>query len=164
MFCACLGRELRSRSDKEAIMGKLVRDAMTPNPRTIGGTATVVEAAQIMDRADVGAIPVVDADDILVGIITDRDIAVRVVAAGRDPRSTTVADVATSDVSPAYPNEPLDDALEQMAYRQVRRLPVIDDDRVVGMLAQADMVHELKDKQAGRLVDEISHEPAHVEV
>jgi CBS domain-containing protein len=73
-------------------MGKLVRDAMTPNPRTIAGGASVVDAARIMEQADVGAIPVVDSDDILVGIITDRDIAVRVVAAGRDPRSTTVAD------------------------------------------------------------------------
>jgi CBS domain-containing protein len=145
-------------------MGKLVRDAMTPNPRTIAGGASVVDAARIMEQADVGAIPVVDSDDILVGIITDRDIAVRVVAAGRDPRSTTVADIATNNVSPAYPDEPLDEALEQMAYRQVRRLPVIDDDRVIGILAQADMVHELKDKQAGRLVDEISHEPQRVEV
>jgi CBS domain-containing protein len=151
-------------SYKEAIMRKLVRDAMTPNPRTIGGSATVMEAAQLMEQADVGAVPVVDGDDVLVGIVTDRDIAVRVVAAGKDPRSTTVSDIATTSVSPAYPNEPLDDALEQMAYRQVRRLPVIEDDRVVGMLAQADMVHELKDKQAGRLVDEISHEPEHVEV
>ena len=145
-------------------MRKLVRDAMTPNPRTIGGGASVIEAAQLMETADVGAIPVVDSDDILVGIVTDRDIALRVVGAGKDPRSTMVNDIATTSVSPAYPNEPLDDALEQMAYRQVRRLPVIEDDRVVGMLAQADMVHELKDKQAGRLVDEISHEPEHIAV
>jgi CBS domain-containing protein len=82
------------------------------------------------------------------------------VAAGRDPVSTTVGEIATTTVSPAYPDEPLDEAYEQMAYRQVRRLPVIDDDRVIGMLAQADMVHELKDKQAGKLVDEISQEPA----
>ena len=145
-------------------MRKLVRDAMTPNPRTIGGGASALEAARLMEQADVGAIPVVDSDDILVGIVTDRDIALRVVAAGKDPRTTIVGDIATTTVSPAYPNEPLDDALEQMAYRQVRRLPVIEDDRVVGMLAQADMVHELKDKQAGRLVDEISHEPQRVEV
>jgi CBS domain-containing protein len=156
--------ESSARNDKEAIMRKLVRDAMTPNPRTIGSGASVVEAAQLMETADVGAIPVVDSDDILVGIVTDRDIALRVVGAGKDPRSTTVNDIATTSVSPAYPNEPLDDALEQMAYRQVRRLPVIEDDRVVGMLAQADMVHELKDKQAGRLVDEISHEPEHIQV
>jgi CBS domain-containing protein len=141
-------------------MGKLVRDAMTPNPRTVTRETPVTEAAQIMEQIDVGSLPVVDGDLILHGMVTDRDIAIRVVAAGLDPRSTTVGEIATTSVSPAYPDEPLDEAYEQMAYRQVRRLPVIEDDRVVGMLAQADMVHELKDKQAGKLVDEISHEPA----
>ena len=72
-------------------------------------------------------------------MITDRDIALRVVAAGRDPRSTTAGEVATKPVSVAYPDEPLDEALEQMAYQQVRRLPVIEDDRVIGILAQADI-------------------------
>jgi CBS domain-containing protein len=145
-------------------MGKLVRDAMTPNPRTVVQDMPVVDAARIMEEADVGSVPVVDSDQILLGMVTDRDIAIRVVAAGRDPRSTTVGEIATTNVSPAYLDEPLDEALDQMAYRQVRRLPVIDDDRVVGILAQADMVHELKDKQAGKLVDEISHEPAHMAV
>jgi CBS domain-containing protein len=140
-------------------MGKVVRDAMTPNPRTIQRDESVIEAAKIMEEADVGSIPVVDADQILLGMVTDRDIALRVVATGRDPQTTTVGEIATNNVSPAYPDEPLEEALDQMAYRQVRRLPVIEDDRVVGILAQADMVHELKDKQAGRLVDEISHEP-----
>ena len=144
-------------------MGKLVRDAMTRDPRTIGDGSSVVEAARIMEEADVGAVPVVDNDDILVGIVTDRDIALRVVAAGRDPHSTTVAEIATQSVSPTYPDLPLDDALEQMAYRRVRRLPVIEDDRVVGMLARADMVHELKSKQAAHLVDEISHQAQSLE-
>jgi CBS domain-containing protein len=143
-------------------MGKLVRDAMTPNPHTVGRETPVAEAARVMEAADVGSIPVVDVDGILVGMVTDRDIALRVVAAGRDPGSTTVGEVATSSVSPAYPDEPLEEALAQMAYRQVRRLPVIEDDRVVGILAQADMVHELKDKQAGKLVDDISHEPQRI--
>ena len=137
-------------------MGKLVRDAMTPNPRTVGLGDSVVEAAQIMEKEDVGSVPVVDADNILVGMITDRDIALRVVAAGRDPRSTTAGEVATTQVSPAYPDEPLDEALEQMASLQVRRLPVIEDDRVIGILAQADVVHEVREKKAGRLVEEIS--------
>jgi CBS domain-containing protein len=109
-----------------------------------------------MEAEDVGAIPVVDTDNILVGMITDRDIVLRVVAAGRDPRSTAAGEVATKQVSPAYPDEPLDQALEQMAHRQVRRLPVIEDDRVVGILAQADVVHEVKDKKAGQLIEEIS--------
>src|SRR2546423_1456421 len=86
----------------EVTMVKLVRDAMTPNPRTIGSDVTVVEAARIMKHADIGAIPVVDRDDILIGIVTDRDIAIRVVAAGRDPRLTTVDDIATKNVSPAF--------------------------------------------------------------
>ena len=137
-------------------MGKMVRDAMTPNPRTVALDHSVVEAAQIMEKEDVGSVPVVDADNILVGMITDRDIALRVVAAGRDPRSTTAGEVATKQVSPAYPDLPLDEALELMAYLQVRRLPVIEDDRVIGILAQADVVHEVRDKKAGHLVEEIS--------
>jgi CBS domain-containing protein len=145
-------------------MGKRVRDAMTANPRTINREDSVLTAARIMELEDVGSIPVVDTDRILVGMVTDRDIALRVVAAGRDPSSTSVGEIATTSVSAAYPDEPLDEALEQMAYRQVRRLPVIDDDRVIGILAQADVVHEVKDKQAGRLVDEISHEPERIKL
>jgi CBS domain-containing protein len=116
---------------------------MTANPRTIRREATVREAAMVMAEQDVGALPVVDSDQILVGMITDRDIALRVVAADRDPRSTQVSDIATTSVSPAYPDEPLSEAVDQMVYRQVRRLPVIEDDRVVGMLAQADVVHDI---------------------
>src|SRR3989449_9265483 len=118
-------------------MSKLVRDAMTANPRTVQLDASVVDAARIMAEEDVGSVPVVDADNILAGMITDRDIALRVVAAGRDPRSTTAGEVATKQVSPAYPDLPLDEALELMAYLQVPRLPVIEDDRVIGILAQA---------------------------
>jgi CBS domain-containing protein len=141
-------------------MSKLVRDAMTVNTRTVNLNDSVVDAAQIMEEEDVGSVPVVDTDNILIGMITDRDIALRVVAAGRDPRSTAAGEVATKQVSPAYPDEPLDQALEQMAHRQVRRLPVIEDDRVVGILAQADVVHEVKDKKAGQLIEEISESRA----
>lgn len=137
-------------------MRKLVRDAMTANPRTIDRNRLVVEAAKMMAEEDVGAIPVVDHDQILLGMITDRDIALRVVAEGRDPQTTPVGEIATTQVSPAYPDESLDEALEQMAYRRVRRLPVIDNDRVVGILAQADVVLEVADKKAGHLVEEIS--------
>jgi CBS domain-containing protein len=138
-------------------MGKLVRDVMTSDPLVVRPEASVAEAAHLMCEGDVGAIPVVDSENLLLGIVTDRDIAVRAVAAGRDPRSTRVDEIASMRVSPAYPDETLDDAMEQMTYRGVRRLPVIDDDRVVGMLSQADVVHEVRDKQAGRFVDAISH-------
>ena len=141
-------------------MSKLVRDAMTVNPRTVNMKDSVVEAAHIMEKEDVGSVPVVDTDNILVGMITDRDIALRVVAAGKDPRSTAAGDVATKEVSPTYPDASLDQALSQMAQRQVRRLPVIENDRVVGILAQADIVHEVRDKKAGQLVEEISESRA----
>jgi CBS domain-containing protein len=142
-------------------MAKTVRDAMTPDPRCIDRSTSVVDAAHLMEAEDVGSLPVVDHDDFLVGIVTDRDVALRVVAAGRDPGSTPVGDILTENPIYAYPDEPLDEALEQMAYRRVRRLPVVDSDRLIGMLAQADVVHEVKDKKAGQLVEEIS-QPADV--
>ena len=137
-------------------MAKQVREAMTANPHTLQLDASVAEAAKAMAEADVGSLPVVDVDGILFGMITDRDIVVRVVATGKNPSSTKVDGVATKDVSPAYPDDSLDEALLRMAQRQVRRLPVIEDDRVVGILAQADVAHEAKDKKTGQLVEEIS--------
>lgn len=138
-------------------MRKFVRDAMTRDPYTVRPEALSTEAARLMAESDVGAIPVVDSENRLLGIVTDRDIAVRVVAVGRDPRSTRVDEIASMRVSPAYPDEPLDEAVEQMAYRRVRRLPVVEDERLVGMLSQADVVHEVRDKQAGQLVEAISN-------
>jgi len=142
-------------------MTKLVRDAMTANPRTLMIGASVLAAARAMKEEDVGSLPVVDSDGVLFGLITDRDIVLRVVAASKDPAAMPVEDVATKDISPAYPDESLDEALQQMAHWQVRRLPVIEDDRVVGMLAQADVVQEARDKKAGQLVAEISQPSEH---
>jgi CBS domain-containing protein len=142
-------------------MAKTVADAMTPEPRTVSRLSSVVDAAKIMFEEDVGSVPVVE-DGSLVGIVTDRDIALRVVAAQRDPTTTYVEEIATARPHVATPDESLDDAYEQMAAWRVRRLPVVSDDgRLVGMLAQADLVHELRDKKAGQLVEEIS-EPGEV--
>src|SRR4029450_3254184 len=99
-------------------MSKLVRDAMTVNPRTVSLNDSVVDAAQIMEQEDVGSVPVVDTDNILVGMITAPELPLGVVPAGKDPRSTAAGEVATKPVSPAYPDESLDQALEQMAHRQ----------------------------------------------
>jgi CBS domain-containing protein len=144
-------------------MTKLVRDAMTANPRTLLLGTSVREAARIMEAEDVGSIPVVDREGILAGVITDRDIVLRVVAAGKEPDSTIIDEVATRDVVPAYPEEPLDEALMQMAHLQVRRLPVIEDDRVVGILAQADVAQEARAKKIGQLVEDISQPREHEE-
>jgi CBS domain-containing protein len=145
-------------------MSKTVADAMTVNPRAISRHATAVEAAKTMLDEDVGSVPVLDDDGMICAIVTDRDIALRVVAAGRDPHAMRVEEFATSDPHCASPDESLDDAYDRMTTWRVRRLPVIDGDRLVGMLAQADLVQELKDKKAGQLVEEISQpgQPAYV--
>ncbi len=146
-------------------MAKTVRDIMTESPRTVTRSTSIVEAAQLMEREDVGSLPVVDEGGFLVGIVTDRDITVRAVGAGRDVRSTTVGEIFTDKPTCAWPDEPLDEALDLMTYRQVRRLPVVEDDQLVGIVALADVVHEVKGKKAARLVDEIcqpAREHAHV--
>jgi len=136
-------------------MSKTVQDAMTANPVTISRTDTVVNAARLMESADVGSVPVVDGGT-PVAIVTDRDIAIRVVAQGKDPSATQVADIATDQPYYVHPEQNLDEALELMASRKVRRLPVVDDGQLVGMLAQADIVHEAKDKKAAHIIEEIS--------
>ena len=136
-------------------MSKTVADVMTAEPRAVTRQTSAVDTAKTMLEEDVGSVPVVDGGN-LVGIVTDRDIALRVVAAGRDPRTTTVAEIASPDPHCASPDESLEDAYERMAAWRIRRLPVVEGDRLVGMLAQADLVHELKDRKAGQLVDEIS--------
>ena len=113
------------------------------------------DLAKLMRHHDIGAVPVVE-DGALIGIITDRDLALRVVAEERDPNMTDAEEIATADPHAAEPRESLDEAYVRMATWRVRRLPVVNGDRLVGMVAQADLVHELKDKRAGQLVDEIS--------
>jgi CBS domain-containing protein len=136
-------------------MSKTVADVMTANPSTVTRLATATDAAKLMLEQDVGSVPVVDNGN-LIGIVTDRDIALRVVAEGRDPTATHVAEIATPEPRAADPGETLEFAYERMAAWRVRRLPVVEGERLVGMLSQADLVHELKDKKAGQLVDEIS--------
>jgi CBS domain-containing protein len=136
-------------------MGKNVKDVMTSNPTTVQSDATVVEAARIMRDQDTGIVPVVE-NDRLVGTVTDRDITVRVVAEGRDPESTTVREIASTDVVSVEPQQDLSEALRLMAEHQVRRLPVVENDRVVGIVAQADVAREADDAQTGELVEEIS--------
>jgi CBS domain-containing protein len=136
-------------------MGKNVKDVMTSNPTTVQSDATVVEAARIMRDQDTGIVPVVE-NDRLVGTVTDRDITVRVVAEGRDPESTTVREIASTDVVSVEPQQDLSEAVRLMAEHQVRRLPVVENDRVVGIVAQADVAREADDAQTGELVEEIS--------
>jgi CBS domain-containing protein len=136
-------------------MAKSVRDAMTSNPLTIGARDPVVDAARLMRDKDIGSLPVVE-DGRLLGMITDRDIAVRVVAEGSDPSSVTVRDVASREAVNATPDQDLDEALRLMAKHQVRRLPVTEGDQLVGVLTQADVAHESDSKKVGEMVESIS--------
>ncbi len=135
---------------------KSIRDLMTSNPRTVEPSTPIVEAARAMKEADVGSMPIVDGDTV-VGILTDRDIALRVVAEGKDPQATTVESVASRDLITVDPQQSLDEALRLMAQHQVRRLPVCEEDgRLVGIVAQADVAREVGDQKTGELVEEIS--------
>lgn len=139
-------------------MGKGIREVMTSNPRKIEADKPVAEAAKLMRDEDVGLAPVVEGDR-LVGTLTDRDIAIRVVAEGKDPASTSVREVASTDVVTVGPEQDLDDALSLMAQHQVRRVPVVEQDgRLVGVVAQADVARQSDEQQTGELVGHISKE------
>jgi CBS domain-containing protein len=137
-------------------MAKNIRDAMSSNPCSIDADKNVVYAAKMMREEDVGLAPIVEGNR-LVGTLTDRDIALRVVAEGRDPESTTVREVASSDLVTVDPQQGLDEALRLMAQHQVRRLPVVEEDgRLVGVVAQADVAQHASPSETGRMVEEIS--------
>jgi CBS domain-containing protein len=136
-------------------MAKSVRDAMTEDPRSIGESASVVEAAQLMREEDIGSLPITD-EEKLVGMITDRDITTRVVAAAADPKMTSVADVLSRDLVSVEPDNDLEEALGLMARHQVRRLPVVENGRLVGIVAQADIALRENETKTGELVEAIS--------
>ena len=133
-----------------------IRELMTESPRTVSSDATVVEAARVMRDDDFGLVPVVDGDR-LVGTVTDRDIAIRVVAEERDPSNTLVREIASADLVTIDPEQELGEALRLMAQHQVRRLPVVEEDgRLVGIVAQADVARHCDDTQTGQVVEQIS--------
>ena len=137
-------------------MGQSIREIMTANPSTIEPGNSVVDAARIMKQEDAGVVPVTE-NGRLTGMVTDRDIAIRVVAEGKDPQSTTVREVASTDLVTVDPQQGLDEALRLMAQHQVRRLPVVEEDgRLVGVVAQADVARQGDDTKTGQVVQEIS--------
>jgi CBS domain-containing protein len=137
-------------------MGKPIREVMTPEPCTIDADKSVAYAAKMMRDEDVGLAPIVEGDR-LVGTVTDRDIVTRVVAEGKDPESTAVREIASTQLVTIDPDQDLDEALRLMAKHQVRRLPVVEEDgRVVGVVAQADVAREGDDSRTGEVVQQIS--------
>jgi CBS domain-containing protein len=141
-------------------MGTKVREVMTDRPRCVTMETPISEAAQLMESEDVGSLPVIE-DDQLAGMVTDRDIVIRAVAKGKDPRGMPVREVASRELVTVYADDDLANALQKMASEQVRRLPVVDEEnRLVGVLAQADVALGAKEKAVGEVVEEISRSPS----
>ena len=132
-----------------------IREAMTPNPTTIESGTTAQEAARTMKSEDIGSLPIIEGER-LIGVVTDRDIAIRIVAEGKGA-DTTVGEIASKDVVTIDPQQTLDEAVRLMAENQVRRLPVTEEDgRLVGVLAQADIAQTGQDELTGEVVQRIS--------
>ncbi|MDQ3162139.1 MAG: CBS domain-containing protein [Actinomycetota bacterium] len=136
-------------------MQHTIREAMTPNPKTVAAGTSAQEAARLMQSEDVGSIPIVDGDR-LIGIVTDRDIATRLVAEGKGPE-TTVGEIASQALVTIDPQQSLDEAARLMGEHQLRRLPVCEEDgKLVGILAQADIAQSGHDSLTGDTVQRIS--------
>jgi len=125
------------------------KDLMTRNPITCPSSGTVQVAALIMSEEDVGIVPVVDAQtNRLVGVVTDRDLCLDVVAAGRNPKETKIANSLHAQPVICFADDDIEECLEQMKLHQVRRVPIVDEDgRCVGIISQKDLALVLKEPQ-----------------
>ncbi|MCZ7683317.1 MAG: CBS domain-containing protein [Sandaracinaceae bacterium] len=122
-------------------MARLIRDVMTAKPKTLAGSATLAEAARVMRQEDIGDVLVVD-DGKPCGIVTDRDIVVRGIAAGKDPGQTAVKDIASKDVVTLGPDDSIDEAIRLMREHAVRRIPVMESGKPVGIVSLGDLAVE----------------------
>ena len=133
---------------------------MTPGATFVDVDLTVAEAASRMASEDFGALPICNSEGRLQGVITDRDIVVKVIAAGLDPTSTTVGEIAGgTEVVTIGADDSAEEAIRTMKDHSVRRLPVIDGTDLVGMVSQADIARALPDAKVGDLVGVISEAP-----
>jgi CBS domain-containing protein len=141
-------------------MARKARDIMTPDCHCIGETDTVLDAAERLAELGVGAMPICGEDNRLKGMVTDRDIVVKIIAEGKNPSSTPVSELATgNEVVTIGADDPIDDVLRTMTEHRVRRLPVIDGHECVGIISQADVATNLEEVQVGDLVEAISAAP-----
>jgi CBS domain-containing protein len=135
-----------------------VRDLMTAEPASCVPEDVLAQAATLMRQEDCGSIPVVR-DGALVGIVTDRDIVVRGIAGGKDPKTTPVSEVMSADPITIGPDAEAAEAAKVMAERQVRRLPVVEDGRLIGIVVTAQLARNEPLREVGETVKDIS-EPA----
>lgn len=134
----------------------VARDLMTPEPACVKEGQTLTEAARMMRDLDVGSMPICGDDDRLKGMLTDRDIVVKCIAVGGDPKTVTAGELAEGKPVTVGADDDLREALRLMQEHQVRRLPVIDGHRLVGIIAQADVALALPSEATAETVEEIS--------
>lgn len=134
------------------------KEVMTTDVMTCPASTTLVGVASLLANENVGSLPVVNDDDTLIGIISDRDIVVRAVAENRHPLETTAEEVMSRDLQTCHPEDDLERALDQMSRSQVRRVPIVDQhNRVVGIIAQADIALRTdRAREVGHVVEDIS--------
>lgn len=130
-------------------MDKTVREVMTPDPTTLPASSKVSDAAAVMAEHNIGALVITKGDTRVVGILTDRDIVVRGIAARRDPWTTLVAEILTGDdIATTSPDAPLHEVVAIMRSKSVRRLPVVDKGRLVGIVSLGDLAIEVDPQSA----------------
>jgi CBS domain-containing protein len=132
------------------------RDIMTADATCVRSNESVAVAAQRMAELGVGALPICGEDDRLKGMITDRDIAIKVVAAGKDPNNCNAGEFVQGEAVTIGADDDINELLSTMSQHKVRRLPVIDGDKLVGIVAQADVARALPDPRVGDLVEALS--------
>ena len=136
--------------------GLTARDVMTPDVRCVRSSATVVDAARILAEANVGSLPICGEDHRLKGMLTDRDIVTKVVAQGLNPLSVHVSEIAQGEIVTVDADTSLGELMHTMAEHQIRRVPVISDHQLVGIVAQADIARCLDNPSVGELLDALS--------
>lgn len=128
-------------------MAQSIREVMTQNPELVSGDTTVAEAAKLMRDKDFGGVLCGDGGEVS-GFVTDRDIALRVVAEGKDPNSTTVSEIATTDLHTLSPDDSVEDAIELVREHNVRRVPVVEGAKPVGIVSIGDLAIERDENSA----------------
>ena len=139
-------------------MAKKARDIMSDDCTCIGENDSVLDAAKQLAQLDVGSMPICGEDDRLKGMLSDRDIVVKVLAQGKDPASVKAGELGVGDGKTITigADDSIDEALQTMSQHQVRRLPVIDGHRLVGIVSQADIARNIDEEKVGDLVEAIS--------
>jgi CBS domain-containing protein len=140
-------------------MAKTARDVMSQGAECIGENESLLQAAKKMSELDVGALPICGEDDRLKGMLTDRDIVIKCLAQGKDPDSTNAGEFAQGKPVTIGADDSISEAIQTMKEHKVRRLPVIDGQRLVGIVSQGDLAQSAEEDDVGELVEVISAAP-----